>query len=360
MDGTRMMDPVAPGTARWAGARSLSPARVLGASVASRVATMPGSRAAFGIALAFAATMFGGTAVAPVGPARAGAKPLLVVTSTEDLAAFAREVGGERVQAISLSRGYQDPHFVDAKPSYMVQLKKADLFVEVGRDLEVGWVPALLNGSRNPKILPGAPGFVDASSQVSIFEIPASVSRAQGDVHPFGNPHYWLDPMNGVPMARAIRDGLSRVSPADAALFAQRCADFEKRVIGAAERFKARARSLGLEGMKVVTYHRSWPYFANAFGLEVVNYVEPRPGIPPSPGHVQDLIAQMKRGGVRLLIMEDFFDPRLPQRISKDTGVPLVVLPTSVGAEEKIRTCFDLFERQLDLIAAALGKGGRP
>lgn len=312
------------------------------------------------LALALGMALAGISTVTPIGPALAGAKPLQVVTSTEDLAAIAREVGGERVQALSLSRGYQDPHFVDAKPSYMVQLKKADLFVEVGRDLEVGWVPGLLNGARNPRILPGAPGFVDASSQVNILEIPASVSRAQGDVHPFGNPHYWLDPMNGVPIARAIRDGLSRASPLEAALFAQRCADFEKRVAEAAERFKARARSLGLEGMKVVTYHRSWPYFARAFGLDVVNYVEPRPGIPPSPGHVQDLIAQMRQGGVRLLIMEDFFDPRLPRRISRDTGVPLVVLPTSVGAEEKIRTPFDLFERQLDLIAAALGKEGRP
>ena len=294
------------------------------------------------------------------GVAGADPKPLQVVTTTEDLAAIAREVGGERVQVAALARGYQDPHFVDAKPSYMVQLKKADLFVEVGRDLEVGWAPGLLNGARNPKILPGAPGFVDASAQVSILEIPASVSRAQGDVHPFGNPHYWLDPMNAAPIARVIRDALARASPADQALFARRCEDFEKRVAGAAERWKARARSLGLDGMKVVTYHRSWSYFAAAFGLEVVDYVEPRPGIPPSPGHVQGLIGQIKQAGVRLLVMEDFFDPRLPQRIAKDAGVPLVVLPTSVGADEKIHTYFDLFDRQLDLIATALGAGGKP
>ena len=292
--------------------------------------------------------------------ASAGAKPLQVVTTTEDLAAIAREVGGDRVQVVSISRGYQDPHFVDAKPSYMVLLKKADLFIEVGRDLEVGWAPGLLNGSRNPRILPSAPGFVDASAQIEILEIPASVSRAQGDVHPYGNPHYWLAPMNAAPISRAIRDGLARVSPADAALFAQRCDGFEKQVTGAAERFRARALALGLEGMKVVTYHRSWSYFARAFGLEVVDYVEPRPGIPPSPGHVQALTQLMKGGGVRLLIMEDFFDPRLPQKISRDTGVPLVVLPTSVGAEDGIKTWSDLFESQLDKIAAALGKGSKP
>ena len=295
-----------------------------------------------------------------IGPAVSSAKPLQVVTTTEDLAAIAREVGGDRIVAVSLSRGYQDPHFVDAKPSYMVMLKKADLFIEVGRDLEVGWAPGLLNGARNPRVLPGAAGFVDASAQVDILEVPASVSRAQGDVHPYGDPHYWLDPANAAPIARAIRDGLTRVSPADQALFAQRTDDFEKRVTEATRRYQARAEAIGLDGTKVVTYHRSWSYFARAFGLQVVDYVEPRPGIPPSPGHVQALVNEMKSHGVRLLIMEDFFDPRLPQKISRDTAVPLVVLPTSVGAEESIKTYFDLFDRQLDLIAAALGKGAKP
>ena len=296
-------------------------------------------------------------APALVRDASAAGKPLQVVTTTEDLAAIAREVGGDRVEVTSIAKGYQDPHFVDAKPSYMVKLQHADLFVEVGRDLEVGWAPGLLSGAHNPKILAGAPGFVDASSQVAILEVPASVSRTQGDVHPFGNPHFWLDPMNGIPIARAIRDGLARVSPADAAAFTARCADFEKRVTDAMTRYKERAQSLGLGGMKVVTYHRSWSYFAKAFGLEVVNFVEPRPGIPPSPNHVADLTTQMKQGGIGLLIMEDYFDPRLPQKIGKDSGVPVVILPTSVGADEKIHTYFDLFDRDFDLIAAAL-KGG--
>src|SRR5574341_1384878 len=286
---------------------------------------------ALGLLLAFGAAWVSGTSAKLTRPAGAADKPLQVVTTTEDLAAIAREVGGGRVQVTSLSRGYQDPHFVDAKPSYMVSLRKADLFVEVGRDLEVGWAPGLLHGARNPRILPGAPGFVDASSQVRVIEIPGSVSRAQGDVHPLGNPHYWLDPENGAPIARAIRDGLTRVSPRDAALFAQRCGDFEKRLTEATGKWKAQARKIGLTGIKVVTYHRSWSYFARAFGLEVVNFVEPRPGIPPSPNHVQDLVAQMKQGGVRLLMMEAFFDPRLPEKISRETGVPLAVMPTSVS-----------------------------
>ena len=315
---------------------------------------------AVGAAVAFGATLLGGTHERLIPAAHAEAKPLSVVTTTEDLAAIAREVGGDRVRVAALCKGYQDPHFVDAKPSYMVQLKNAALFVEVGRDLEVGWVPGLLNGARNPAILPGAPGFVDASAQVQVLEIPQTVSRSQGDVHPYGNPHYWLDPANGAPVARAIRDGLTRVAPADAALFERRCADFERRLEAAIARWKEEARVQGLSGRKMVTYHRSWSYFARAFDLEVVDFVEPRPGIPPSANHVQDLVTRMKRGDVALLVIEDFFDPRLPRKISVDTGVPLLILPTSVGDEPAIRTYFDLFDHLFAAIGPALKGGSRP
>jgi ABC-type Zn uptake system ZnuABC Zn-binding protein ZnuA len=286
----------------------------------------------------------------------AAAKPLVVITTTEDLAAIAREVGGDLVKVTSLARGFQDPHFVDAKPSYMVALKNADLYVEIGRELEVGWAPGLLSGARNPKILAGAPGFIDASAQVQVIEVPTSVSRSQGDVHPFGNPHYWLDPANGVGIARAIRDGLKRASPANAAQFDQRCTDFENRLALAIVRWKQQAKSMGLQGMKVVTYHRSWSYFARAFGLDVVDFVEPRPGISPSPNHLRELVELMKSQGVKLLVMEPFFDPRLPQKIAKDTGAPLAIVPTSVGAEAGITTYFDLFDYQLKVISQALKK----
>jgi len=288
----------------------------------------------------------------------AHANTLNVVTTTEDLAALAREVGGDRVVVVSLSKGYQDPHFVDAKPSYMVTLKKADLFVEVGRELEVGWAPGLVSGSHNAKIQPSAAGDVDASSQGQVIEVPSSVSRSQGDIHPFGNPHYWLDPANGAPIARAIRDGLVRVSPADKATFDAHEADFEKRLALAVSKWKGQAAALGLNGMKVVTYHRSWSYFAKAYGLTVVDFVEPRPGIPPSPNHLSDLVNEMKSGGVKVLIMEPFFDPRIPQKVSKDTGVPVAILPTSVGAEPAIKTYFDLFDRLFAELSASL-KGGK-
>jgi zinc/manganese transport system substrate-binding protein len=297
-------------------------------------------------------------ALAACAPAAfADGKQLNVVTTTEDLAALAREVGGDRVAVASLSKGYQDPHFVDAKPSYLVQLKKADVFVEIGRELEVGWAPGLVSGSHNSKIQPGAPGHVDASVQVQVIEVPSQVSRSQGDIHPFGNPHYLLDPANGAPAARAIRDGLVRVSPADKATFDAREADFEKRLAARVAQWKDKAKALGLPGMKVVTYHRSWSYFARAYGLVVVDYVEPRPGIPPSPNHVQDLVNEMKSGGVRVLLMEPFFDPRVPEKISRDTGVPLAVLPTAVGAEPEIKTYFDLFDRMFAELGQAFAGG---
>jgi len=296
---------------------------------------------------------------APPGPgagsAWAAVRPLRVVTTTQDLASIAAEIGGDRVRAEALARGYQDPHFVDAKPSFLVKLRQADLFVQVGRDLEVGWAPGLLNGARNARILPGGPGFVDASRGVAVLELPASASRAEGDVHPYGNPHYWLDPANGLVIAANIRDGLARVSPADRALFDRRYADFESRLRRRIEDWRKEAGAMGLPGAKAVTYHRSWPYFTAAFGIRVLDYVEPKPGVPPAPRHTRDLIEVMRAQGARLLIVEPYFDPKLPRQIARETGAALVVLPPSVGAAPEARDYFSLFDAQLALLRKALG-----
>lgn len=281
-----------------------------------------------------------------------------VVTTTEDLAAIAREVGGDKVEVTSLVKGYQDPHFADAKPSYLIKLQRADLFIEIGRDLEVGWVPSLLNSARNPNILAGAPGFLDASLRVPILEIPkGQVSRAQGDVHPFGNPHYWMDPKNGEFIADAIDEKLSILSPADAGYFHSRLEDFKNRLGIALSGWEKKAKELGLPGTQVVTYHKSWSYFAKRFGLEVVDFVEPRPGIPPSPQHIQSLMARMKSENIKLVIIDPYFDLKLPQKIAQDADARLAVLPTSVGAEKDIRSYFDLFDRQLKIIERILKEG---
>ncbi|MEK7348729.1 MAG: metal ABC transporter substrate-binding protein [Candidatus Eisenbacteria bacterium] len=296
--------------------------------------------------------------VAEVGTAHAGGR-LQVVTTTQDLASIAAQIGGDRIAVEPLAKGYQDPHFVDAKPSYLLKLRKADLFIQVGRELEVGWAPGLINNARNNRIRPGAPGFLDASANVNILEVGARVGREQGDVHPLGNPHYWLNPENGIAMAANIRDALSHLAPADAGYFQERYAAFEGRLRAKIAEWKKRAAALGLTGMKVVTYHRSWPYFAEAFGLEVVDYVEPRPGVPPAPRHVQELVATMKAQKVGLLIVEPYFDPRLSRQIARNAGVPMVVLPPSVGAAPEATDYIQLFDTQLDTIRRAL-VGAKP
>src|SRR6266702_2275347 len=231
------------------------------------------------VAVAFALLVMLGTPL----PGRADSK-LQVMTATTDLASLAEEVGGDKVSVESVARGYQDPHFVEAKPSFLLKLRKADLLIVVGLALEIGWLPALITQSTNPKIQVGAPGYFDASRYAKILEIPTGqVTRAEGDVHPLGNPHYWLDPENGLRIAKGISDKFSEMRPGDSAYFAQRYASFEQRLKQADQQWLAQMKSYA--GRKIVTYHRSWPNFAEHFGLNVVGYVEPRPGIPPSPQH---------------------------------------------------------------------------
>jgi zinc/manganese transport system substrate-binding protein len=280
-----------------------------------------------------------------------------VVTATEDLADLTRQVGGDRVKVESIARGYQDPHFVEAKPSFILKLAKADLLVVIGRELEIGWLPPLIQQSRNAKVQVGADGYLDASLTVKILEIPTGqITRAMGDVHPLGNPHYWLDPGNGRRIAKAIVDKLSQMAPADAAYFASRYADFDKRLAEAEKRWDATMAPY--KGLKVVTYHRSWPNFVDRFGLDVIGYVEPRPGIPPSPGHTIDLIGEMKRQNVKILMVEPYFDLKTPQSIGRETGAKVVVMPPSVGGEKEITDYISLFDYDLNLLVAAIKETG--
>ncbi len=288
---------------------------------------------------------------------RPAAAALKVVTTTEDLAALAREVGGDRVKVEAIARGYQDPHFVEAKPSFILKLHDADLLVVVGRDLEIGWLPPLVTQSRNAKIQAGADGYLDASSTARILDIPTGpVTRAMGDVHPQGNPHYWLDPGNGRRIAQAVRDKLARMSPADADFFASRFADFDGRLREAEKRWDAAMAPF--KGTEIVTYHRSWTNFCERFSLEVIGYVEPRPGIPPSPSHTFALIQEMKRQQVRILLVEPYFDLKTPQAIGRETGATVLVLPPSVGGEKEITTYIGLFDYDVERLAKALQAGG--
>ncbi|MBI5245642.1 MAG: zinc ABC transporter substrate-binding protein [Elusimicrobia bacterium] len=286
-------------------------------------------------------------------PSLSSAK-IQIVTTTEDLAALAREVGGGQVEAQTIAKGYEDPHFVQAKPSYLLKLKRADLFIQVGLELEVAWAGALLTSARNTNIIPGNPGFLDASESCEVLEKPQSVDRSLGDVHPLGNPHYWLDPANGRIIASRIAQRLEEIDSSHAAEYRSNLAAFEKRLNEKSREWALLAQPL--KGLGVVTYHNSWPNFARRFGLRVVNFIEPRPGIPPSPAHVQSLEKQMAREKIALILVEPYFDDKLPRKIAEDTGAHLVILPPSVGAVPDIKTYFGLFDHDLKLILGALGK----
>ena len=287
-------------------------------------------------------------------PALAAAQSKLnVVATTEDLGALAREIGGDRVAVTALARGYQDPHFVDPKPSFILAVSRADVIIVVGRELELGWLPPLLNSSRNNKIQPGSKGYLDASANVRILEIPTGqITRAMGDVHPLGNPHYWLEPGNGRRIAQAVRDKLSEVAPANASFFAQRYTDFDTRLAAAEKRWDATMAPY--KGTKIVTYHRSWPNFMDRFGLEVMGYVEPKPGIPPSPAHTIELIQDMKAQNAKLIVVEPYFDLKTPQAIATQVGGKVLVLAPSVGGAKEATDYIQLFDYDVNLLASNL------
>jgi zinc/manganese transport system substrate-binding protein len=285
-------------------------------------------------------------------PGTAWAAGLKVVTATTDLAAFASEVGGDRIQVESIARGYQDPHFVEPKPSFLLKLRRADLLIVVGLQLEIGWLPPLIAQCGNPNIQAGARGYLDASQFAEILEIPTGVvTRAMGDVHPFGNPHYWLDPENGRKIARGIQQKLAEMQPQDSAYFEARFQAFSKRLEAAEKVWEAEMKPF--QGRKVVTYHRSWPNFLKRFGLVSAGEIEPRPGIPPSPRHTVELIQMMRRDNVKVVVVEPYFDLKTPKAIARETGAQVVVTLPSVGGEKEVTDYFQLFDYDIALLTRA-------
>jgi zinc/manganese transport system substrate-binding protein len=292
-----------------------------------------------------------------IGAAPARAAGLNVVAATQDLASIAQEVGGDKIKVTALAKGYQDPHFVEAKPSFVLTLNRADLLIVVGRDLEIGWLPPLITQSRNAKIQPGAAGYLDPSLTAKILELPTGqVTRAMGDVHPLGNPHYWLDPENGKHIAQAIAGKLSQMDAANAAYYKQREQDFESRLTQAMQRWQSQMAPY--KGLKVVTYHRSWANFADAFGLDVVGYVEPKPGIPPTPQHTLDVINAMKAQHVKLILVEPYFDLKTPNSIASNSGGKVVVMPPSVGGVPQASDYFKLFDTLITQLVSAIHETG--
>ena len=277
-----------------------------------------------------------------------------VVTTTTDLAAIAREIGGDLATVDAIAVGHQDPHFVDAKPSFLVKLRKADLFVEVGLELEVGWAPNLLLNARNTAVQKGNPGNVDGSAGIAPLQIPTAADRTSGDIHPFGNPHYWLDPSNGKIIARNIAEGFKRVDAANAAAYDKNLADFDARLDAAIARWQTEAAPL--RGLPIVAYHDSWPYFEKRFGFDVRAFVEPKPGIPPSGRYITDLVAQMKKEGIGIIVMAPYYNGKTGELVARESGAKLVTLATSVGGVEGADDYFELFDTNLRLLLAAVPK----
>ncbi len=274
-----------------------------------------------------------------VGHAQAG--KIRVVTTTTDLKALVEAVGGEDVEVVSLTKGYQDLHNVMIKPSHIRKLFRADLFVRVGLDLDF-WGDRLLDNSRNSRIALGAPGYVDASRGVPLHEVPtAPVSRAAGDIHIFGNPHYWLDPENAKTITANILAGLERVAPERSGTFRKNRKQFLADLDNAMNTWRKRMEPY--RGTKVVTYHRTWSYFVRSFGLDVVGYVEPKPGVPPSAAYLRGLIDKMKDDNVRLIIVAPYFDRKMPQFLAQEARAKVLVLPPSVEGVSDVQTYFDLF-----------------
>ncbi len=280
---------------------------------------------------------------------------LKIVTTTPDFASIAREIGGERVEVSSLAKGVQDPHFVDAKPSFIRLLNQADVLIEGGADLEAGWLPPLLESARNGKILTGAPGRIIASTGISLLQNPTRpIDRSQGDVHPLGNPHYMLDPDNGNILAEQIASTLCRLDAGSCEHYRKNQTTFnqrlDKKIVGWVQRMAP------YRATKVIAYHDSWPYFTERFGLNVVGHVEPKPGIPPSPGHLEGLIDLITREKVKILIMEPYFGDQAPKFLAQKTGIQVLVLYPSVAPEAGITNYFDIFDQNIARFVETLGK----
>lgn len=289
----------------------------------------------------------------------AAADKLKIVTTLPDFADIAQQVGGDRIEAFAIAKGYQDPHFVDPKPSYIIKLQKADMFVHAGLDLEIGWVPPLLEGARNAKILPGAKGNIDASKGVALLEIPSgdpAQLRAQGDIHVFGNPHYWLDPLRSKQIAKNIFDGLVRLQPQDEAYFKSNLEALDKKIEAKVAEWEELMRPYN--GVKIVAFHNSWPYFDERFGFDIIAFIEPKPGIPPSPKHLAEVINKMNQTGAKVIIIEPYYSKKACELVASKTGAQVVELATAVDGLPGVKSYFDVFDYNLKKLVAAFQATG--
>ncbi|MCI0744170.1 MAG: metal ABC transporter substrate-binding protein [Verrucomicrobia subdivision 3 bacterium] len=285
----------------------------------------------------------------------AAAKKVNVVATLPDFGAIAKEVGGDKVNVTSIAKGSEDPHFVDARPSFIRVLNQADVLLEGGAELEIGWLPPLIEGARNRRIIGDAPGRVKFSPAIRMLDVPAGpVDRSMGDVHPAGNPHFWLDPANGKIIASTIAATLVQVDAANAAIYQANLQRFSQRLDA-----KIKEWTQAMEpwrGTHVITYHKTYDYFLHRFGLELVATIEPKPGIEPSPTHISALIPQAREKGVKLIFIEPNRNRRTPEYLAERIGAKVLVLPGMVGGNEKVTDYISLFDYYVRQLKDALGK----
>lgn len=280
---------------------------------------------------------------------------LRVVTTTADLGYVVRTIGGDRVHVDTVCQGTQDPHFVQARPSYMVMLSRADLVVAVGLELEVGWLPSLVQGARNPAINPGRPGYLEAATAIRPIDVPqGGVDRSRGDIHPFGNPHFWLDPANMKLAAHAIAERMAQLDASNAALFRANDRALEQRIDRAMVRWTQQMAPF--RGAKVASYHATFNYFFHRFGLTAIGYLEDRPGIPPSPAHLVTLIRQIREQHVPVIFHETYYNRSTSDMVAGRSGARVLLLPTGVGGVPGIGTYEQLIDYLVAHFVAGMGQ----
>jgi zinc/manganese transport system substrate-binding protein len=254
--------------------------------------------------------------------AHGGDNKLHVVATTADFGAIAREIGADLVEVSVLAKPTEDPHFVDAKPSYIAKLAKADLLIEGGAELEMGWLPPLLDGSRNARLESGKPGHVSCAEGLALLEVPSALDRSKGDIHAMGNPHFMTDPLCGRHAAERISAACCAVDPAHAAIYAERLKAFTSRLDSKMADWQKQLAPF--QGRRVVAYHNSWPYFANRFGVRIDLFLEPKPGIPPTPAHLAEVVSTMKTGKIGVIILEPYENRKTAETVSAKTGAAAV------------------------------------
>jgi len=278
---------------------------------------------------------------------------LRVVATTPDLASLAREIGGDRVNVVALAKPTEDPHYVDAKPSHIVTLNRADALIEGGAELELGWLPPLLENSRNSKISAGAPGRIVASDGVKMLEIPTSFDRSKGDVHSLGNPHFMIDPVTVRIIARNIANHFAQIDPKSAATYNGNLARFNTKLNA---KYADWQRQLApYRGASIVTYHKDFVYLAQRFGLTIVDELEPKPGIAPSPAHLAQVIGKMKSANAKVILVQPFQNRKTAETVARQTGATVLDVPQQPGAVPNTTTYFDMMDNLVKTLVGGLG-----